>query len=72
MNNHVAALIAMPPWMLTASHFSPVKWGILALEGAIWRRFTFLEMLTPCGILLAVGAVGFAVGVAWLRKQEGC
>ena len=63
-------LIAMPPWMLTASHFSPVKWGILALEGAIWRRFTFVEMLTPCGILLGVGAVGFGVGVAWLRKQE--
>src|SRR5262245_26610990 len=64
-------LIAMPPWMLVASHFSPVKWGILALEGAIWRRFTFVEMLTPCAILLAVGAIGFTVGVLWLKRQEG-
>ena len=64
-------LIAMPPWMLTASHFSPVKWGIYALEGAIWRRFTFVEMLLPCAILLAIGAVGFSVGVMWLKKQEG-
>ncbi len=64
-------LIAMPPWMLTASHFSPVKWGIYALEGAIWRRFTFVEMLLPCAILLAIGAVGFSIGVMWLKKQEG-
>ena len=64
-------LIAMPPWMLTASHFSPVKWGVLALEGAIWRRFTFVEMLLPCAILLAIGATGFSIGVMWLKKQEG-
>lgn len=32
-------LLAMPGWMQTASNFSPVKWGIYALEGAIWRGF---------------------------------
>lgn len=64
-------LIIMPPWMLVASHFSPVKWGILALEGAIWRRFTFVEMLVPCAILLAIGAIAFAIGVLWLKRQEG-
>ena len=57
--------------MLTASHFSPVKWGIYALEGAIWRQFTFVEMLLPCSILLAIGTIGFGTGVLWLKKQEG-
>ena len=61
-------LVAMPEWMLSVSHFIPVKWAILALEGAIWRGFTLVEMLLPCGILVAVGVVSFAVGVrslAW-------
>lgn len=63
-------LIAMPPWMQTASHISPMKWGILALEGATWRDFTIQEMLLPCGILLAVGAVFYGIGVWLLSRQE--
>jgi ABC-2 type transport system permease protein len=62
-------LIAMPPWMLQVSNVSPVKWGIYALEGAIWRGFTAAEMLVPCGILVAVGAATFAAGVAISRKS---
>jgi ABC-2 type transport system permease protein len=53
----------MPSWMRTLSHLSPVKWSILAMEGAIWRRFTVAEMVLPCGILLGAGLVFFAVGV---------
>src|SRR5262249_44200311 len=48
-------LIAMPPWMQTASSISPIKWGIVSLEGAIWRGFNLEEMLVPCAILLAIG-----------------
>jgi ABC-2 type transport system permease protein len=60
-------LIAMPAWMITAGHVSPIKWAILALEGAVWRGFGPTDMLLPCGILLAVGAVTFGVGVRALR-----
>jgi ABC-2 type transport system permease protein len=63
-------LIAMPDWMQTASNISPVKWGILALEGAIWRGFSASEMLLPCGILLAVGAISFALGVRILARRD--
>ncbi len=63
-------LIAMPPWMQTASHASPVKWAILGMEGAIWRGFSLAEMLLPCAILLAVGVVAFAAGVANLSKSD--
>lgn len=63
-------LIFMPSWLRPFSHISPVKWSILALEGAIWRNFTLVEMLTPCLILLAFGAVAFLLGVVTLRKQE--
>ncbi len=56
-------LFAMPAWMQRASNLSPVKWGILALEGATWRGFGPSEMVLPCAVLLAVGAGGFALGV---------
>jgi len=58
----------MPAWMRTLSNVSPVKWSILAMEGAVWRGFSASEMLLPCGILVAVGVVLFSVGVrvfAW-------
>ena len=65
-------LAFMPGWMQTVSNISPVKWGILALEGAIWRDFTLTEMLLPCSILLGIGAVAFAAGVKLLSRQEVC
>ena len=55
-------LAFMPPWMAPLGNFSPVKWSILAMEGAIWRGFTPADMLVPCAILLAIGIVGFAIG----------
>ena len=61
-------LIAMPAWMITASHASPIKWAVLALEGAIWRGFGPADMLLPCGILLTVGLVSFAAGSRALQR----
>lgn len=63
-------LFFLPPWVQTIGNFSPVKWGILALEGAIWRGFSTGEMLLPCGILLAVGIGGFALGSRAFRWSE--
>jgi ABC-2 type transport system permease protein len=60
-------LFAMPAWMVTASSISPVKWAILAMEGAIWRGFSAAEMVLPCAILLTVGVVCFAVGAKSFR-----
>ena len=62
-------LAFLPKFMAGISHISPFKWAILSLEGAIWREFTFAEMLVPCGVLLAIGAVTFALGQAILRRR---
>jgi ABC-2 type transport system permease protein len=59
----------MPGFMKTFSNFSPVKWSILALEGAIWRDFSLAEMVGPCAVLLAVAAVGVMAGSIVLRRQ---
>ncbi len=61
----------MPPWMQSLSHVSPVRWAILAMEGAVWRDFSTREMLVPWAVLLTVGVVLFAAGVrgfAWMDE----
>jgi ABC-2 type transport system permease protein len=63
-------LFAMPDWMQTVSNISPVKWGILGLEGAIWRGFSAGEMLLPCAVLVTVGVVSFVVGVRILSRRD--
>ena len=64
-------LFVMPSWMQVVSNFSPVKWGILALEGATWRGFSASEMALPVAVLLAVGAAGLLLGIRQFRGGEG-
>jgi ABC-type Na+ efflux pump permease subunit len=61
-------LQAMPKWLLALSDYSPVKWGIVALEGATWRGFGWGELARPLIQMLAVGVAGFASGVVVLRS----
>ena len=63
-------LIAMPSWMAAVSNFSLVKWGVLAIEGAIWRGFSWAEMALPLSILVTVGVVGLAIGARNLEKAQ--
>ncbi len=61
-------LAFMPTFMKTLGNFSPMKWGVLALEGAIWRGFSFAEMLYPCAVLIAIGLAGTTAGVIVLNR----
>jgi ABC-2 type transport system permease protein len=63
-------LLFLPGFMKTLSNFSPVKWSILALEGSIWRGFTLADMLLPCAILLATGAICLALGSRMLARTS--
>jgi ABC-2 type transport system permease protein len=56
-------LSSMPGWLLSWSDVSPVKWGILALEGATWRDLRWSELGKPLGMLGCTGVVSFAAGV---------
>lgn len=62
-------LFVMPGWMRTLSNVSPVKWAILATEGAIWRGFGVAEMLPPVAVLAGVGAACFMIGAAIFRRR---
>lgn len=63
-------LAFLPKFMQTISHFSPVKWGVLALEGAIWRGFTLMEMLPICGVLIAIGFICYLLGVSLMLRTR--
>jgi ABC-2 type transport system permease protein len=62
-------LFIMPSWMTAASQISPIKWALLALEGAIWRGFTPREMALPCGVLITLGIVCFFIGTRTFRSD---
>ena len=59
----------MPDIVRKLSILSPVKWAISSIEGAIWRDFSFTEMLIPCSILIGIGAVGMIVGSTILSRR---
>lgn len=63
-------LFFMPGWLQSLSSISPIKWGVLAFEGAIWRGFTTTEMMLPLGILVAVGIAFFGIGVYVFSRSE--
>jgi ABC-2 type transport system permease protein len=64
-------LFMLQDWMQAASNFSPVKWSVLALEGAIWRGFSIGEMARPCLILVGIGACGFLLGAGRMARSQG-
>ena len=59
----------MPEWMQQLGEFSPVRWAILSLEGALWRGLSWRELARPCLNLVGLGAVSFALGVLILRRR---
>lgn len=62
-------VVFMPDFIQTLSNYTPVKWAVYAMEGAIWRGLTFSEMLVPCGILVTIGVVAAALG-SWMISRR--
>ncbi|MFP6674237.1 MAG: ABC transporter ATP-binding protein/permease, partial [Pirellulaceae bacterium] len=62
-------LAFMPDFVQTISDLSPIKWAVLSLEDAIWRGFSFSEMLLSLGLLLAIGTV-FGVLGSWVLSRR--
>jgi ABC-2 type transport system permease protein len=62
-------LYFMPDWMQRVGAASPVRWAIVALEGALWRSFSLNELAPYCVLLVAGGALAFVVGAILARRQ---
>lgn len=61
-------LSVMPSWMRALSGASPVKWGIVALEGTTFRGLPISEVLPACAVLLAFGVTALASGAVLQRR----
>jgi ABC-2 type transport system permease protein len=60
----------LPGFLQRLSFISPVRWAILALEGAIWRDFSWAEILPSCLVLVGVGIAGFLIGTSILYRKS--
>ncbi len=65
----VVPVFYMPEWLLPFVDLSPVRWSLLALEGAVWRSFSLAEMLRPCAVLLGIAGGCGTLGVLALRRR---
>lgn len=63
-------LMFLPSWMAAFSSLSPVKWSVLAMEGAIWRGFGAAEMFVPLAVLVGYGLVSYVIGVSILMRRD--
>lgn len=59
----------MPEWMQEVGRLSPVRWAILALEGALWRGWSWRELARPCATLIGIGMLSFTLGVMLLHRR---
>ena len=65
----MAPRMIMPAWLQTAGAFSPVRWGLVALEHALWRGGAAEAWLLPSVLLAATGLVGLALGTLLLARS---
>lgn len=62
--------ILMPEWLRALSAWSPVRWGIAALEGATFRALRWSELAVPLALLCGVGLLCFSLSALVLRLRE--
>lgn len=60
-------LFILPAGVQTFSKVSPFTWATISIEGALWRGFTFQDMLVPGAVLIGFGIAGFVGGVSAMR-----
>ncbi|MBX3419669.1 MAG: ABC transporter permease [Pirellulaceae bacterium] len=60
----------MPAFVQSLSRFSPIYWALRVVEGAIWRDFSWAEMLPAILVLIAIGLIGTIVGANILYRRD--
>ena len=60
----------MPSWLVSMGVVSPMRWGLLALEHALWRGGAVLDWLLPSLLLVGVGFACLCAGALVLRVSQ--
>ncbi len=63
-------IMFMPAFIANISVISPVRWAILCLEGAIWRDYSWGELLGCASVLWAIGAAAIAISILKNRDLQ--
>lgn len=63
------SLEVVPPVMKTIGHLSPVAWAMDAFSTLIYFDGTLVDVLPSLGVLLAIAAVFFVIGVRGFRYE---
>jgi ABC-2 type transport system permease protein len=66
----MAPRMIMPAWLEQAGAFSPVRWGLVALEQALWRAGEWRDWAVPSAALALTGLCGLVLGTVVLRRSE--
>lgn len=69
IGGNMVPLFLMPAWMQTVALISPIRWAIVALEGAIWRQYSLLDMVLPVAVCLALAALGYGLAMRLFRRD---
>jgi len=56
-----------PEWLEVVGRASPVRWAILAFEGAMWRGLEARDLVAPCAASIGTGCAAFALGARCFR-----
>ncbi len=59
----------VPSWMRTIGHVSPVAWAMDGYSKIIFSSGTLVDVLPMVGVLLAMGAVFFMIGVSRFKFE---
>jgi ABC-2 type transport system permease protein len=67
----IVPVFYMPRWLQPLSVISPVRWALVALEGAVWRSYSLSEMAPALLVLLGMGVVSYALAVFFFLRRGG-
>nr|ANY58047.1 ABC transporter [uncultured bacterium] len=65
----MAPRMIMPVWLEQAGAYSPVRWGLVALEHALWRGGPAFAWVGPSMLLVMVGLALIAFGSLVLKRS---
>lgn len=60
----------MPGWLVSLGVFSPVRWGLVALEHVLWRGGATHDWLAPSAMCACVGLIGLGLGATVLSRSQ--
>lgn len=63
-------IMFMPDFMAGLSVLSPVRWAIQSIEGAIWRDYSWLQLLGSLSVLWAIGSVALIIATYRLSTKS--